>query len=67
MSTFILVHGAWQSVGTWDRLSRLLQKRGHKVITPILRGLGTDQSHLTADDTSGMLRRSWPPCQVSCK
>jgi pimeloyl-ACP methyl ester carboxylesterase len=51
MSTFILVHGAWQSIGTWDRLCPLLQKHGHKVITPILRGLGTDQSHLTADIT----------------
>ena len=51
MATFILVHGAWQSVGTWDRLSPLLQKHGHKVVTPILRGLGTDQSHLTRDTT----------------
>ena len=51
MSRFILVHGAWQSIGTWDRLSPLLQQHGHKVITPILRGLGTDQSHLTADIT----------------
>lgn len=47
MSTFILVHGAWQSSGTWDRLSPLLQKHGDKVIMPILRGLGTDQDHLT--------------------
>ena len=51
MSTFILVHGAWQSIGTWDRLCPLLQRDGHKVITPILRGLGTDQSHLTGDIT----------------
>ena len=51
MSTFILVHGAWQSAGTWDWLAPLLQKHGHTVITPILRGLGTDQSHLTADIT----------------
>jgi pimeloyl-ACP methyl ester carboxylesterase len=29
----------------------LLKKRGHRVITPILRGLGTDQSHLTSDVT----------------
>ena len=51
MATFVLVHGAWQSSGTWDRLSPLLQAHGHKVITPILRGLGTDQSHLTSDIT----------------
>jgi pimeloyl-ACP methyl ester carboxylesterase len=49
MSTFVLVHGAWQSSGTWDLLAPVLKKRGHRVITPILRGLGTDQSHLTSD------------------
>ena len=51
MSTFVLVHGAWQSIGTWDKLSPLLQKRGHTVITPILRGLGTDRNHLTESIT----------------
>jgi len=51
MSTFVLVHGAWQSIGTWDRVSPLLQKHAHKVITPILGGLGTDQHHLTQDIT----------------
>jgi pimeloyl-ACP methyl ester carboxylesterase len=51
MATFVLVHGAWQSAGTWDLLVPLLEERGHKVIMPILRGLGTDQSHLTSDVT----------------
>jgi pimeloyl-ACP methyl ester carboxylesterase len=51
MSTFVLVHGAWQSAKTWDLLSPLLQKHGHKVIMPVLRGLGTDQLHLTSDIT----------------
>jgi pimeloyl-ACP methyl ester carboxylesterase len=49
MSTFVLIHGAWQSIGTWDLLSPLLQEHGHTVITPILSGLGTDQNHLTED------------------
>ena len=49
MATFVLVHGAWQSAGTWDLLVPLLEERGHRVITPVLRGLGTDQSHLTSD------------------
>lgn len=49
MSTFILVHGAWQSAGTWDRLTPLLQQRGHRVITPVLRGLGTDRARLTPE------------------
>jgi pimeloyl-ACP methyl ester carboxylesterase len=53
MSTFILVHGAWQSIGTWDLLAPLLEKHGHKVITPVLTGLGTDQSRLSPDITLG--------------
>jgi pimeloyl-ACP methyl ester carboxylesterase len=49
MSTFFLVHGAWQSTGTWDLLVPLLQQHGHRVITPVLGGLGTDQSRLSPD------------------
>ena len=51
MSTFVLVHGAWQSIGTWDLLAPLLEKHGHRVITPVLTGLGTDQSRLSPDLT----------------
>jgi pimeloyl-ACP methyl ester carboxylesterase len=51
MSTFILVHGAWQSTATWDLLVPLLEKHGHRVITPVLRGLGADQSRLSPDVT----------------
>ena len=51
MSTFVLVHGAWQSTGTWDRLAPLLEKQGHRVITPVLSGLGTDQDRLSAGIT----------------
>ena len=51
MATFVLVHGAWQSSGTWDLLAPLLTKHGHSVITPVLSGLGTDQAHLSASIT----------------
>jgi len=51
MSTFVLVHGAWQSAGTWDLLVPLLEKHGHTVITPVLSGLGSDQNHLSPDIT----------------
>jgi len=51
MSTFVLVHGAWQSTGTWDLLAPLLEKHGHRVITPRLSGIGTDQSRLSPDIT----------------
>jgi pimeloyl-ACP methyl ester carboxylesterase len=51
MSTFVLVHGAWQSNETWDLLAPLLEKHGHTVIAPVLSGLGTDQSRLSRDIT----------------
>lgn len=51
MSTFVLVHGAWQSTGTWDLLVPLLEQQGHRVSTPVLAGLGTDQSRLSPDIT----------------
>jgi pimeloyl-ACP methyl ester carboxylesterase len=51
MSTFVLVHGAWQSNATWDLLTPLLEKHGHRVITPVLRGLGTDKVRLNSDVT----------------
>ncbi len=51
MSTFVLVHGAWQSTGTWDLLVPLLEQHGHKVMTPVLSGLGSDQNRLSPDIT----------------
>ncbi|HET6181128.1 MAG TPA: alpha/beta hydrolase [Candidatus Sulfotelmatobacter sp.] len=51
MSTFVLVHGAWQSTGTWDRLTPLLEEQSHTVITPVLSGLGADQSRLSPEIT----------------
>jgi len=48
-ATFVLVHGAWQSRGTWDLLVPLLEKHGHAVITPVLSGLGTDQGRLSPE------------------
>jgi pimeloyl-ACP methyl ester carboxylesterase len=51
MSTFVLVHGAWQSTGTWDRIAPLLKKQGHEVVIPVLSGLGTDQDRLSRDIT----------------
>ena len=49
MAIFVLVHGAWQSAATWDRLKPLLAAAGHSVITPILTGLGSDQPRLTPE------------------
>jgi pimeloyl-ACP methyl ester carboxylesterase len=43
--TFVLVHGAWHGGWCWRRLSDLLEKKGHKVFTPTMTGLG-ERSHL---------------------
>ena len=44
-NTFVLVHGAWHGGWCWRRVSDILEKRGHKVFTPTLTGLG-ERSHL---------------------
>jgi pimeloyl-ACP methyl ester carboxylesterase len=51
VSTFVLVHGAWQSTCTWDLLTPILEQRGHRVVRPVLSGLGTDQNRLSRDIT----------------
>jgi hypothetical protein len=43
--TFVLVHGAWHGGWCWRRVSDLLERKGHKVFTPTLTGLG-ERSHL---------------------
>lgn len=45
MSTFVLVHGAWQGGWTWSRVAPLLRSRGHDVLTPTLTGVG-ERAHL---------------------
>ncbi|MER7011020.1 alpha/beta hydrolase family protein [Saccharopolyspora sp. NPDC000359] len=45
MATFLLVHGAWHSGRTWDRLVPLLESAGHRVLAPSLTGHG-DKAHL---------------------
>jgi pimeloyl-ACP methyl ester carboxylesterase len=42
---FVLVHGASQGGWCWRRVSDRLERRGHKVFTPTLTGLG-ERSHL---------------------
>jgi pimeloyl-ACP methyl ester carboxylesterase len=45
VKTFVLVHGAWHGGWCWRRVSDLLERRGHKVFTPTMTGLG-ERSHL---------------------
>ncbi|WP_328618088.1 alpha/beta hydrolase [Amycolatopsis sp. NBC_00355] len=45
MTTFLLVHGAWHSGRSWDRVVPLLEAAGHRVFAPSLTGYG-DKAHL---------------------
>jgi pimeloyl-ACP methyl ester carboxylesterase len=47
--TFVLVHGAWHGGWCWRRVSDQLEKKGHKVFTPTMTGLG-ERSHLLSKD-----------------
>ena len=49
MSSFVLVHGAWQGSWCWDRLTPLLVGSGSVVSTPTLTGCGGRAAELTAD------------------
>ena len=47
MATLILVHGAWHGGWCWERITPLLQAKGHTVIAPDLPGMGADTTPLT--------------------
>ena len=47
--TFLLIHGAWHGGWCWRRVSDLLEKKGHKVFSPTLTGVG-ERSHLMSKD-----------------
>ena len=47
MAKFVLVHGAWQTAGTWDLVIPELRAAGHEVWIPLLSGLENDASLLT--------------------
>ncbi|TVT26150.1 alpha/beta hydrolase [Amycolatopsis rhizosphaerae] len=63
MATFLLVHGAWHSGQSWDRVVPLLESAGHRVLAPSLTGYG-DKAHLLGpevglgthiDDVAGLI------------
>ncbi len=47
--TFVLIHGGWHGGWCWRRVSDLLEKKGHKVFSPTLTGVG-ERSHLLSKD-----------------
>ena len=49
--TFVLIHGAWVGGWYWRRVSDLLEKKGHKVFSPTLTGLG-ERSHLLSKEVN---------------
>ncbi|MEQ7051334.1 alpha/beta fold hydrolase [Paenibacillus alvei] len=49
MSTYLLVHGAWDGGFVWREVASLLRQAGHDVYTPSLTGLG-ERTHLAHPD-----------------
>lgn len=47
MSTFVLVHGAWQTAASWDLVVPRLREAGHEVLCPLLSGLENDEVALS--------------------
>lgn len=45
MFTFVLVHGAWHGGWCWRPVQKLLESKGHRVVTPTMIGLG-ERAHL---------------------
>lgn len=43
--TFLVCHGAWSAGWAWKKVHPLMQKAGHRLITPTYTGLG-ERSHL---------------------
>lgn len=49
--TYVFVHGAWHGGWCWRRVADQLERKGHKVFTPTLTGLG-ERSHLLTKDVN---------------
>jgi len=45
MTDFVLVHGAWHGGWCYGRVADILRRKGHRVATPTMTGLG-ERSHL---------------------
>jgi alpha-beta hydrolase superfamily lysophospholipase len=43
MSHYVLVHGAWEESGMWDRVAPILRKAGHAVTAVDLPGHGANR------------------------
>jgi len=57
MSTYVLVHGAWHGAWCWFKTAPLLQKLGHKVITPDLPAHGIDKAATASVTLAGYSQR----------
>jgi pimeloyl-ACP methyl ester carboxylesterase len=54
MSTFVLIAGAWHGAWCWGKLALLLERQGHRVLTPELPATGAD-----ASDPAGVTLEGW--------
>ncbi len=68
MSTFVLVHGGWHGAWCWERLTPLLESRGHGVVARDLPAMGADRTDpgqvtldLWARAVAGLVRAAAEP------
>ena len=45
----LMVHGSWHGGWAWDGIAEPLRARGHRVLAPCLKGLGSDAANLAED------------------
>lgn len=45
MATYVLVHGGWHGAWCWKKVIPLFEQAGHRLLTPVLTGLG-EKAHL---------------------
>ena len=57
MTDIVLVHGAWHGGWCWQKLSRTLEARGHRVLAPDMPGHGADTTPRSAVNLAAYTRR----------
>ena len=53
MANFVLIHGSWHGGWCWERVTPILEQRGHQVWAPTLIGLGERAGWRVLDSDSG--------------
>ena len=64
MATYLLIHGAWHGGWCWDKVVRLLEAKGHRVLAPDLPGHGNDHTPVATVTLKSYTDRI---CEMACE